>query len=152
MLNVVRGKAGYTPKNDDSKVFENDLISNIHQYQTSANIAWSPSIAWNHRLNVGVDYTVQDYVDWKWWDYYSNPEGTRQDSQSQDRNLTADYSGSFNYDIFANLTSNLSFGGQLYEQYNYNVYAYDERFAGPGEPLIGDGTNQNASEGRLRIW
>lgn len=151
MLNVVRGKAGYTPKNDDSKVFENDLISNIHQYQTSANIAWSPSIAWNHRLNVGVDYTVQDYVDWKWWDYYSNPEGTRQDSQSQDRNLTADYSGSFNYDIFANLTSNLSFGGQLYEQYNYNVYAYDERFAGPGEPLIGDGTNQNASEGRLRI-
>lgn len=151
MLNVVRGTAGYTPKNDDSKVFENDLISNIDQYQTSAGITWSPSVSWNHRLNLGVDYTVQDYVDWKWWDYYANPTGTRQDSQSQDRNLTADYSGSFNYDLFGSLSSNLSFGGQLYEAFNYSLYAYDERFAGPGEPLIGDGTNQNSNEGRLRI-
>ena len=151
MLNVVRGEAGYTPRNDDSKVFENDIISNISQYQTTAGISYSPSISWAHRLNVGLDYTVQDFVDWKYWDYYASPEGYRENDHDQDRNLTADYSGSFSYGLFEGLSSVLSFGGQVYEMFNYGLFSDDQRFAGPGEPLIGDGTNQSTGESRLRV-
>ena len=91
MLNVVRGEAGYTPRNDDSKVFENDIISNISQYQTGASISYSPSTSWGHRLNVGLDYTVQDFVDWKYWDYYASPEGYRENDHDQDRNYDQDH-------------------------------------------------------------
>ena len=151
MLNVVRGEAGYTPKNDDSKVFENDIISNISQYQTSATIAWTPSSEWSHRLTAGLDYTIQDFVDWKFWDYYATPTGYRENDHDQDRNVTLDYSGSFDKSPIDNFSSRFSFGGQLYEEFNYGLFSDDQRFAGPGEPLVGDGTNQRTSESRIRV-
>lgn len=150
-LNVMRGTAGYTPNNDDSKVFENDLISNINQYQTSASIGWSPNTAWSHRLNVGLDYTVHDFLDWKFWDYYAEPTGSRENDHDTDRNVTFDYNGSFATDIMEGLSSRFSFGGQLYEEYHYGLFAQDDGFAGPGEPQVGDGTNIQATEGRTRI-
>jgi len=151
LLNVMRGTAGYTPGNNDALVFENDLFSNINQYQTSASIGWSPNISWSHRLNVGLDYTVQDYLDWKYWEYYAQPTGARENDHDQDRNLTFDYTGSFNYSPFETISSRLSFGGQLYEEYNYGLEGTDDSFAGPGEPEVGDGTNQDAGEGRTRV-
>ena len=151
MLNVVRGEAGYTPRNDDSKVFENDILSVIDQYQLSANINWSPNSTWAHRLNVGLDYTVNDFIDWKYWDYYAEPTGDREDDQRQDRNLTFDYAGTFNYSPLSDVTSHFAFGGQLYEEFNYRLNGFDERFAGPGEPQLGDGTNPGIFENRLRV-
>ena len=114
-------------------------------------VRWSPNSTWNHRLNVGMDYTTNDFVDWKFWDYYAEPTGDREDDQRQDRNLTLDYAGTFNYDLQSDLTSSFSFGGQLYEEFNYRLNGFDEKFAGPGEPQLGDGTNQSVSENRLRV-
>ena len=151
LLNVLRGTAGYTPQNDDSKVFENDILSIIDQYQLSANINWSPNSTWAHRLNVGLDYTVNDFIDWKYWDYYAEPTGDREDDQRQDRNLTFDYAGTFNYSPLSDVTSHFAFGGQLYEEFNYRLNGFDERFAGPGEPQLGDGTNPGIFENRLRV-
>ncbi|MGH7448240.1 MAG: TonB-dependent receptor plug domain-containing protein, partial [Longimicrobiales bacterium] len=49
-LNVMRGLAGYTPGNDDSKVLDNDLISNIQLFQTGTSLIWTPNNMWAHRL------------------------------------------------------------------------------------------------------
>ena len=151
MLNVVRGEAGYTPRNDDSKVFENDIISNIHQFQTTVGIGWTPNASWSHRFNMGMDYTVQDFIDWKYWDYYADPTGYRENDHDQDRNMTLDYSGSYDNDLLDNVSSRLSFGGQVYESFNYGLFSDDDTFAGPGEPLVGDGTNQSTNESRRRV-
>jgi TonB-linked SusC/RagA family outer membrane protein len=150
LLNVMRGSADYTSGND-ALVFENDIFSTINQYQTSASVGWSPNVDWSHRLNVGLDYTVMDYLDWKYWDYFTAPTGSRRLDSDQDRNVTFDYTGSFSYNPLESVSSRLSFGGQLYEEQNYNIFGEDDSFAGPGEPEVGDGTNQDAGEGRTRV-
>jgi outer membrane receptor protein involved in Fe transport len=150
LLNVMRGSADYTSGND-ALVFENDIFSTINQYQTSASVGWSPNVNWSHRLNVGLDYTVMDYLDWKYWDYFTAQTGFRRLDSDQDRNVTFDYTGSFSYNPLEAVSSRLSFGGQLYEEQNYNIFGQDDSFAGPGEPEVGDGTNRNAGETRTRV-
>ena len=150
LLNVMRGSADYTSGND-ALVFENDLVSNINQYQTSASIGWTPNDDWTHRVNVGLDYTVQDYLDWKHWNYFTAQTGFRRNDHDQDRNITFDYTGSFAYNPVETISSRLSFGGQLYEEANFTLWGQDDSFAGPGEPEIGDGTNRDSEETRTRV-
>jgi len=148
-LNVLRGTAGYTPGNDDSLVLENDIIHHLDHYVTGLSVNWNPNNMFSHRLNLGLDYASSDFIDFKWWGYYAESTGDREIDDQFDRNLTFDYSGSFNYSPFDNITSNLSFGGQLYEAYNFSLNGFDELFAGPGEQVLGSGNNPRVSEGRL---
>ena len=150
-LNVMRGEAGYTPDDDHSLVFENEISSAIDQFQTSASIGWSPNTMWSHRLNAGLDYTVMDFVDWKYWDYFEVPQGDRENDQEQDRNLTLDYNASLNYSPWQDVTSRFSFGGQIFEESNYGINGFDATFAARGLVLVGDGTERDVDEGRSRV-
>ncbi len=150
-LNVLRGTAGYTPGNDDSLVLQNDLFSDVDLFQTAATVAWAPNTMWDHRLTVGMDYSLADFIDWKPWGFYEDPTANRENDELKERNLTFDYSGSINYSPISDISSRFSFGGQLYEEFTYRLNAFDEQFAGPGEALIGDGTNRDVGEDRLRV-
>ena len=150
-LNVIRGPAGYTPGNDDSLVLENDVNQTIDHVVTSASIGWTPNNMFSHRLNVGMDYTISDFVDFKAWGYYEEFQGDRESDTQTDRNLTLDYNGTFSYDLFSGITSNFSWGGQMYEEYGYGINGFDELFAGPGEQLLGNGNNPRVWEGRTTI-
>ena len=147
-LNVLRGTAGYTPGNDDSLVLENDVIHHLDHYVTGLSVNWTPNTMFSHRLNMGLDYASSDFIDFKWWGYYAESTGDREIDDQFDRNLTFDYSGSFNYSPFENISSSLSFGGQLYEVYNFALNGFDELFAGPGEQVLGGGNNPRVFEGR----
>ena len=147
-LNVLRGTAGYTPGNDDSLVLQNDVITHLDQYITGLAVNWSPNSMFSHRMNVGIDYTSSDFIDFKWWGYYAESTGDREIDQQFDRNLTFDYSGTFDYSPLDNISSNFSFGGQVYEEYNATLNGFDELFAGPGEQVLGGGNNPQVFEGR----
>ena len=151
LLNVLRGDAGYTTDNDDSLVLENDVQQQYNSWITSASIGWTPSSSLSHRVNVGMDYTFFDYQDFKPWGFYANPGGSRQNQAETDRNLTLDYNGSFRYDLTGALSSNFSWGGQLYEEFSWDLEGEDEEFAGPGIALVGDGTLQDSDEGRQTL-
>jgi TonB-dependent SusC/RagA subfamily outer membrane receptor len=157
LLNVLRGEAGYTPGNNDSFILNNDIRSDIDNFVNSVSVNWSPNSTWAHRLNVGMDYTIADFTDFKPWGdpesggAFDAPEGDREDDQDQDRNLTLDYSGSLNWSPFGSISSRFSWGGQLYEEYNYGLNGFDNTFAGPGDQLIGDGTIKDANESRSRV-
>ena len=148
-LNVLRGTAGYTPGNDDSLVLENDVITHLDLYVTGLSVNWSPTPMFSHRMNVGLDYTSSDFIDFKGWGYYAEQTGDREIDQQFDRNLTFDYSGTFDYSPLEQVTSSLSFGGQMYEEFNYVINGFDELFAGPGEQVLGGGNNPRVFEGRL---
>lgn len=150
-LNVMRGTAGYTTGNDDSLVLDNEVLSDVDLFQTGASVTWAPNNVWDHRLTVGMDYSLADFIDWKPWGFYDSPNADRENDELRERNLTFDYSGSINYSPFSEITSRFSFGGQLYEEFTYRLNAFDEQFAGPGDALIGDGTNRDVAEDRLRV-
>ncbi len=150
-LNVLRGDAGYTPGNDDSLVLENDIFSHLDQYITGLAVYWSPNSLFSHRLNVGIDYTSSDFIDFKGWGFYEEATGDREIDQTFDRNLTFDYSGTFDYDPFSGISSSFSWGGQVYEEFSYGLNGFDELFAGPGEQVLGDGNNPQVFENRVTV-
>ena len=151
LLNVLRGDAGYTTGNDDSLVLENDVQQQYNSWITSASIGWTPNSSLSHRLNVGMDYTFFDYQDFKPWGFYAEPGGSRENEAQTDRNLTFDYNGSFRYGLTDALSSNFSWGGQLYEEFAWTLVGFDEEFAGPGEALLGDGNLQDSGENRQTV-
>ena len=148
-LNVLRGPRGYTPGNDDSLVLENDIFTHLDQYITGLSVNWSPTPDFTHRMNVGLDYTSSDFIDFKGWGFYEEATGDREIDQQVDRNLTFDYSGTFSYSPFEMFSSSFSWGGQVYEEFNYVLNGFDELFAGPGEQVLGDGNNPRVFEGRV---
>ena len=150
-LNVLRGTRGYTPDNDDSLVLFNDILTNQSQWVTSASIGWSPTADFSHRLNFGMDYTYVDFVDFKPYDNYENPLGDRENDTYNDRNMTFDYSGSWRTDVMGGIASSFSWGGQVYEEYSWRLNGFDSDFAGPGEQLLGDGTDPGVNESRLTV-
>lgn len=151
LLNILRGDAGYTPDNDDSRILINDLAQDIDNVIVGVGLNWTPNSAWSHRLNLGMDYTFSDFVDFKpWGEAFDAPEGDREDDQEQDRNLTLDYAGTFSWNG-ADVSSRFSWGGQLYEEYSYGLNGFDNAFAGPGEALLGDGTVPDVDEDRVKV-
>ena len=150
-LNVLRGTAGYTPGNDDSLVLENDIFTHLDQYITGVAVNWSPNALFSHRMNVGIDYTSSDFIDFKGWGFYEDHAGNREIDQQFDRNLTFDYSGVFDYSPLDNISSNFSWGGQLYEEYSWSLNGFDELFAGPGEQVLGGGNLPQVFENRLTV-
>jgi TonB-linked SusC/RagA family outer membrane protein len=150
-LNVLRGERGYTPGNDDSLVMFNDIATNQSQWVTSASIGWTPTANFSHRLNFGMDYTYVDFVDFKPYDNYENPLCVRVNEQYNDRNMTFDYNGSWRTDVMDGISSSFSWGGQVYEEFSWRLNGFDSDFAGPGDQLLGDGTDQDVNESRLTV-
>jgi TonB-dependent starch-binding outer membrane protein SusC len=148
LLNVLRGDAGYTPGNDDSLVLENANNSELNQWVTSASIGWTPNNTLSHRLNFGMDYTFTEFQDMKEWGFYEIPTGERESDAQTFRNLTFDYNGTFRYEVTGSIATNTSWGGQLYEEYDWRLNGFDGLFAGPGDQLVGDGNERDADEQR----
>lgn len=152
LLNVMRGTAGYTPDNNDALVLTNQLDQAVDNLIVGASLNWTPNSTWAHRLNVGLDYTTSDFVDYKpFQESFDAPEGDRENDQQQDRNLTLDYSGTFDWSPVSNISSRFSWGGQLYEEYGYSLDGFENTFAGPGEALLGDGVTPDVDEDRTRV-
>lgn len=150
-LNVLRGERGYTPNNDDSLVLVNDIESFVNQWVTSVSIGWSPSSSLSHRLNFGMDHTAVDFTDFKPFGNYENPQGDREADEQVDRNFTFDYNGSWRTDVTDAISSSFSWGGQLYEEFNFRLNGFDGVFAGPGDQLLGDGTLPSIGESRITV-
>ena len=68
-----------------------------------------------------------------------------------DRNMTFDYNGSWRTDVTDVISSSFSWGGQVYEEYSWRLNGFDSEFAGPGEQLLGDGTDPGINENRLTV-
>jgi len=155
ILNVMRGEQDYSPGHDDSAVLDMDLRQQIDHFITGLQIQWSPSVNMNHRLNVGMDYASADYTEERPWGFFYKPEGDRQNDLEMDRNLTADYAGSWSTDLRVpfldfDFSSNLSWGAQYYDEFSWGVYGFGENFAGPGLKLVESGTYSEANESWLR--
>lgn len=157
ILNVLRGPWGYTTGNRDDLLLDMQLIHQVDHYTTGLQVSWNPVPSITQRLNVGVDYTNADFQDFKPWGFVTETFGAREDDQNEDRNLTFDYAGTWSTDLgdfmdaASAFSSSLSWGAQFYDEYSYGLNGFDDHFAGPGDQLLGDGTDQDVGESRTRI-
>ncbi|MCY4399063.1 MAG: TonB-dependent receptor [Gemmatimonadetes bacterium] len=144
LLNVFRGGADYT-NDEDGKLLEMD-ITNINDHFTSGmNILWNPMDGMNHRLNAGIDWVRNEYFEERPWGYFYVQGGNRETDERTFRKLTLDYAGTWSENYFG-LSSSLSLGGQLYNDFVTGTNGFGDDFAGPGAKILQSGAITEAFE------
>lgn len=150
-LNVWRGPNGYTPGNDDSQVMDLLLKQLSNHYTTGVTLNWEPLPGMSHRLTTGLDFAESDYTEERPWGFYYVQLGNREDDEWQRRTLTLDYAGSWRNRVTSNVSSTLSIGAQLYEEYRYNINGFGDDFAAPGDMVLDNAARTEAFESRITV-
>jgi len=144
LLNVFRGGRDYT-NDEDGKLLDMD-ITNINDHFTSGvNLLWNPMDGMNHRLNAGIDWVRNEYFEERPWGYFYVQGGNRETDERTFRKLTLDYAGTYNRDLFG-VSSSLSLGGQLYNDFVTGTNGFGDDFAGPGAKILQSGAITEAFE------
>ncbi|MCI0437270.1 MAG: TonB-dependent receptor [Gemmatimonadetes bacterium] len=148
LFNVARGDQGETPDNDDSLVLDLEQDQFINHFNTSANISWSPSSTFRHRMNVGLDYTNSHFITERPWQFWNNPLGDRATDIENRRLITVDYAGSWFTNLRNEFTSNFSWGGQYNQNEHLGLRGDTDIFVGPGDKVLQNGQEFFAQEDR----
>ena len=144
LLNVFRGGRDYT-NDEDGKLLDMD-ITNINDHFTSGvNVLWNPMDGMNHRVNAGIDWVRNEYFEERPWGYFYVQGGNRETDERTFRKLTLDYAGTYNRNLFG-VSSSLSLGGQLYNDFVTGTNGFGNDFAGPGAKILQSGAITEAFE------
>jgi outer membrane receptor protein involved in Fe transport len=151
LLNIMRGEAGYTPNNNDALIMDMKLKTFSDHFTTGVNVVFSPGEGLSHRLNAGLDWAQTDYQEEHPYEYFRVPLGNREVDSQIYRKLTLDYAGSWDARFGDIFSSQLSWGGQLYDDFINRLNAFGNDFSGPGDKEIDSGARTSAAEGRTNI-
>lgn len=149
LLNTLRGDAGYAPDNDNSKVFDMELLTRSNHFTSGVTANWTPIENMLHKVTVGIDYSEQDYTEERPFGFFYEPKGDREADYYKMVNRTFDYTGSYEFDISSEFTSSTSWGAQMYDKSVIALNAFGEEFGGPGDKLVDSGARTQAFENRI---
>jgi hypothetical protein len=146
ILNMLRSPKNYVNGND-SLVFNQRTTSIDDHFVGGITATYNPIASLTNRLTVGMDWrdATNDWVIPR--DHVIRPDGWRTLTRWRRTTLTADYVGTWQTDIRDNLSSQFSFGGQIFQDYMHNHFGEAERFAGPGlDQTLNSGALPDAGE------
>ena len=151
LLNVMRGTAGNTPNSEDGIIFAMGLKTLTDHFTTGINVMYTPTPSMTHRFNGGLDWAQNDYQEDHPYGYWRAPLGDREVDQYITRKLTFDYAGSWNMNFGADISSQTSWGGQLYDDFITRVNGFGYDFAGPGDKELDSAARTEVFETRRSI-
>ncbi len=150
-LNVMRGGAGNTPNNENGLIFGMKLNTLTDHFTTGVNVVYTPTESMTHRFNGGLDWAQNDYTEEHPYGYWRLPLGDREVDQYVTRKLTFDYAGSWDQSFGSDLSSQTSWGGQLYDDFVFRLNGFGYDFAGPGDKELDSAARTQAFETRRSI-
>ena len=119
--NVIKLDEGETPDNVDSLVFQFDSDQEIDHFNTGLNINYTPFDNFRHRLNVGMDWSESNFIQFRPLGYWDFPDGARTYDQERSRLITLDYAGSWYLELSDMWTSTLEWGAQYNDREDRGV-------------------------------
>jgi TonB-dependent starch-binding outer membrane protein SusC len=145
---MLGGKEGDCDNVSEDKVcvtngylFEDQFYNRSDHFVSGLTVEYSPLQNFLHRFSVGWDYTyIYDETTLP-FGYLTLPEGYYWKEDSQHQKLSLDYAGSWNASLSANVTSSLSWGGQLFRDRHRWSEVDVQSFAGPGKPTLESGAS-----------
>jgi outer membrane receptor protein involved in Fe transport len=147
-LNVFRGPYDYV--DDDDRVFfdEFDTQENINHFVSGLEFRYAPSAKFNTKLNLGLDFTDNDYHRTESFGSLLEPEGYRFARRWNSQTRTVDLQSSYLHS-FGKLSTSTSAGFQIFQNRLLEVNGISRSFAGPGNPTLNTGSRQVTNEDRL---
>lgn len=131
ILNLLRSPKNYVA-GDDSLIFNQRTTSLDDHFVGGITATYNPVSSLTSRLTVGIDWrdATNDWVIPK--DHVIRRDGWRTLTRWRRTTVTADYVATWQKNIQDELTSQFSFGGQIFNDYMHNQFGETEKFAGPG--------------------
>lgn len=130
--NVTKLDQGETPGDDDSLIFESDIDQAIDHFTTSANINFQARDNFQHRLNLGLDWSQSRTIEFDPLGYFDFEDGSRTTDTENTRMVTVDYAGSLLNSLSENWTSTFSWGGQFNDREDTGLRVDCVGFIAPG--------------------
>jgi TonB-dependent starch-binding outer membrane protein SusC len=123
---------GDTPDDDDSRIFEMDILQDIDHFTTGGTVNWTPRDNLRHRFTAGFDWSNSNQRTERPWQFWDFADGSRTVDIENSRVLTLDYAGSWNTSFTEDIGSTLSWGGQFSDREELGLRGDCEGFVGPG--------------------
>jgi TonB-dependent SusC/RagA subfamily outer membrane receptor len=150
-LNVMRGPFDYTQDRDSVFLTEFLTEENQNHFVSGVDVAFTPTENLSAKAVVGLDYIDSDYRNTVGFGSLLVPQGSRTERRFRNVNRQVDLQATYNRRALSWLTTATSAGVQMFEAQALTVTGTSSRFAGPGNPTLNTGSQQNASEARLRV-
>ena len=154
-LNTFRRERNYFASTDFDKVGQVlpfDIQQRIERFTTGGTVTYSPLANLTNRLTIGYDFSQQEARNLRPFGFNQRPLGAIQNNQWQNRLLTFDYVGSYQFVITEALRSNFSWGGQAVGNEIRELEGWGEDFPGAAEPTVSSASIKIAEESREKVW
>jgi outer membrane receptor protein involved in Fe transport len=154
-LNAFRAERNYFGTGDPAvlnELMDQQLNQDIERLTTGATITYSPLERLTNRFTVGYDFSSQEHRNLRPYAWRQVPEGALLNNTFQNRVLSFDYVGTYNFELTSSIGSNFSWGGQATGDDDRNVEAFGENFPGAADPTINSAALTQGFESRSKIW
>ena len=152
---VYRGVAGYTSTEDPAvnrQIFDLENTQEIERFMMGGTLTYSPLANQTNRLTVGYDFSQQEKRVHVPYGYFLAGEGAIGTDQFENRLITLDYVGTYNFDVMSGVRSNFSWGGQAASEDQQRLYGQGENFPGVALPTVSSAARRQVLEQRSRVW
>ena len=146
LLNVGRGPnnnfkgSGCAPTTDvclaNAEIFDLTTDTRTDHFITGFTINYIPFAALTNRLTVGYDYNNSENESIIAFGHLRNPLGQIIVGDWKRRFLSIDYASTWNHQFASALTSNFSWGAQVFQDNLEQTNAQGDEFSGPGKPTL----------------
>ncbi len=152
-LNVMRGPYNYVGSvaADSTFVTDTKTYESQNHFTSGVDITYTPTDAILVKTVIGLDNIDTDYQNSWFFGSLIFPNGTRYERRFTNTNKQVDAQVTYSKRAFKWLTTATSGGMQFFDARRLTVSGSSNNFAGPGSPVIQTGSQQNASESRLRV-
>lgn len=132
-------------------VLEQQAHNYTDHFVTGFTVNYEPIDNMVHRVSVGYDFNTANNESLWPFGYLRSPQGYIYGQDWTHTKLSIDYAGSFRNNFGPNITSNFSWGSQIFEDRDYYVEGNAYDFAGPGNPTRSSAARTEiATERRIR--
>ena len=134
-----------------SRLLEYEIDTNVNRVVTGLTATYTPMPRFTNRVTVGMDRIESDMRNVRPFGYVNDSQGSVSDQAWTAEQLTADYVGTFDWQLSNALRTSLSWGGQSVVNREVNLGASGRVLPGPGEHVVSSGATYVASEERQRV-
>lgn len=154
LLNAYRRPNNFVGSNDPeviSKVLDWNISTEINHLIAGGTASYQPLENFTNRVSIGYDRAQNDLRQYRPYGFFLAPQGILGTRNWTSTTLSAEYVGTYDWQVSSAFRSAFSFGGQSVTTEVNSVSGNAERLAAPGEPTLSSAGSTTSSESRLRV-
>jgi hypothetical protein len=152
---VYRGLANFFA-NDSiqylNKILDYDLEAVIDRLTTGGTVTYTPMPDLTTRVTLGYDFIMQDSKNLRPYGFFGFPTGALLQDNWQNKAITVDYVGTYNFGLVKSVKSAFSWGGQAVSNETYLLEGWGENFPGAKQPTVNSASTKVGYEDRQKVW